>query len=177
MYDERGYLSFCDSYCDCRLPCLDRSPSPHDTINLTELPPAINERPLAACGAAVPPVSDNNAIQNCRQPSMNVLVPWCLNLAVMTARTQDRSAPRVSDSPKFQVCGIGKRKTKQVAPVVVWRKRTRGSGFLLCSIACPDSEKKVLFAHSTYMPPRVLASQGTDDDQTWESVRSTTERT
>ena len=113
MYDERGYLSFCDSYCDCRLPCLDRSPSPHDTINLTELPPAINERPLAACGAAVPPVSDNNAIQNCRQPSMNVLVPWCLNLAVMTARTQDRSAPRVSDSPKFQVCGIGKRKTKQ----------------------------------------------------------------
>ena len=62
--------------------------------------------------------------------------------------------------------GIGKQKTEQVFPFVVL-KHTRLWLLLFCSTACPDSEKNVLFAHSTCLPPRVLASQGTDDCETW----------
>ena len=45
---------------------------------------------------------------------------------------------------------------------------TQGSG--LCCIACPDSETYVLFAYSTWLLPRVLASQRTDYDQAWRSM-------
>ena len=47
-------------------------------------------------------------------------------------------------------------------------KPTQGPGFSsFCSTACADSEKNVPFAHSTWLPPRVLASQGTDHDHIW----------